>query len=322
MVYFQLNNPYVEPLRVAFLGPLASFSHQAALESFGPTATLLPQPSFADAFAALQAGEADYATIPFENSSNGAVVQTLDLLADREGLYPDIVVCGEYYLSVHHCLLVKEQNDQPPEEQYANINKLYTHPQAWGQCEAFLSKHFNGVERQDVSSTSKAAEIVAQEPFGNPHSAAIASKFAGEYHGLVALAENIEDDPSNMTRFLILRNAKSKRTQGGLSRANTTTQSVTKMKRKSLISFLVDHDSPGALADALVIFKKHGLNLTSINTRPGGLRPWQYIFFVECQRMPEVHGEGVVEKVMKELEAVTEARRNLGSWEDQLNTLS
>ncbi|PGG98981.1 prephenate dehydratase [Blastomyces parvus] len=110
-------SPVPKELRVTFLGPLASFSHQAALDLFptvSPTTTrsitLLPKPSFADAFAAIQSTEADYAVIPFENSTNGSVVQTLDLLADRDGRYNDIVVCGEYYLTVHHCLLVRNED--------------------------------------------------------------------------------------------------------------------------------------------------------------------------------------------------------------------
>lgn len=155
------------------------------------------------------------------------------------------------------------------------------------------------------------------------HGAAIASKFAGSYHGLVALAENIEDDASNTTRFLILRNLKSQRTRGALDRSTTSLSSpisqARSARRKTLVSFMIDHDSPGTLADALVIFKSHGLNLTSINTRPGGIHPWQYVFFVECQRISEGHDGDVVENLMHDLQAVTRTSRDLGSWKDQLH---
>ncbi|WEW56281.1 prephenate dehydratase [Emydomyces testavorans] len=312
--------------QVAFLGPLGSFSHEAAAAAFNSQATLLPQSSFQDAFAALQSNKSDFAVIPLENSSNGAVVQTLDLLADRRELYGDITVCGEYYLPVHHCLLVKkdpshENSPRPPEDistdpRYKSITKLYTHPQAWGQCEIFLQKHFKGVERQDVSSTSKAAEIVLHET--DHHSAAIANKFAAEYHNLDVLAQNIEDNPENTTRFLILRNRKSERTAACGQRTSADDRPESKTKRKTLISFMIDHNSPGALADALVIFKRYGMNLTTINSRPGGARPWQYIFFVECQGLYDGHGDQTVDKIMVDLRKVTEACRHLGSWNDMV----
>ncbi|KAI5309446.1 prephenate dehydratase [Ascosphaera atra] len=196
--------------RVAFLGPLASFSHQAAVEAFGDATTcdLQPKLSFADAFAALQSHAVDYAVIPFENSTNGSVVQTLDLLADRRGQYADIVVCGEHYLTVHQCLLMRRSLKRiATPARFPSVRRLYTHPQAWGQCERFLSTHFRGVERQDTPSTSKAAAIVASLPPSEEDScAAIASSFAADVHGetLIVAAENIEDLEGNTTRFLVL----------------------------------------------------------------------------------------------------------------------
>ncbi|KAL2013468.1 hypothetical protein VTN00DRAFT_993 [Thermoascus crustaceus] len=314
----------MERLRIAFLGPAASFSHQAALESFGPSAVFSPCLSFADAFAAVQHNEVDYAVIPFENSTNGSVVQTLDLLADRDGLYSDVVVCGEHYLTVHHCLLARKNTTTVPSAGgggYRFITKLYSHPQAWGQCETFLSRYFKKIERQDVSSTSKAAEIVSADETG--HSAAIASRFAAEYHGAEILEANIEDKDDNTTRFLILRNDRSKRTKcavpitsdavdiDGSSEAPTA-------KWKTLISFMINHNSPGALADALLIFKAHGMNLTSINSRPSQIRAWQYIFFVECESIPGVHDDNSVERILEGLRKVTESCRDLGSWKEQL----
>ena len=278
----------------------------------------------------------DYAIVPFENSTNGSVVQALDLLADRDSLYGDVAVCGEHYLIVHHCLLVYNNgsaskldisngSNEVNGSKYQSITKLYTHPQAWGQCETFLSKHFKGVERQDVSSTSKAAELVAKQ--ASDTNAAIASKLAAEEHGLRVLDENIEDRGDNTTRFLVLRNTTAEETRGAFPRQGNEVSENGRQPRdddrptkwKTLVSFMIDHHSPGALADALVIFKAHGMNLTTINTRPSLVRAWQYVFFVECARIPGVHDDDTVSKIMKGLQGVTESCRDLGSWRDQLS---
>ncbi|CRG88549.1 chorismate mutase [Talaromyces islandicus] len=297
--------------RVTFLGPSASFSHQAALNSFGKSVNLFPSVSFAEAFSAVQNDSADYAVIPFENSTNGSVVQTLDLLADRQGLYKDVTVCGEYFLTVHHCLIGGKPTAK---EKYGSITKLYTHPQAWGQCDSFLSKHFRGVERQDVSSTSKATEIVSKDTSGQ--TAAIASRLAAEHYNAVVLEENIEDSADNTTRFLILRNIQSARTaSASVNLAGDVASAKTGSKtRKTLISFMIEHSSPGSLADALSVFKTHGLNLTSINSRPSMLRPWQYIFFIECEHVPN----SSIHDTLEELKSICKSYRELGTWIDGL----
>lgn len=284
-------------------------SLQAAVEAFGASAQLTPCLSFADAFAEVQQGQSDYAIIPVENSSNGSVIQALDLLADRNGLYGDIEVCAEHYLTVHHCFMVRKGASPA----YSSITKLYTHPQAWGQCETFLSKHFKGIERQDVSSTSKAAEIVSKETI--ECSGAIASRFAAGFHGVDVLAENIEDKADNTTRFLILRNVHSKRSDRLAIEDKSESSSVA---LKTLILFTVDHDSPGALADALSVFKDHGMNLTSIYTRPSQRRAWQYVFFVECARVPTSQNQEAVTRVLRSLSRVTESCKYMGTWKDRL----
>ncbi|PGH05965.1 hypothetical protein AJ79_06654 [Helicocarpus griseus UAMH5409] len=323
-----------DSLRVTFLGPLASFSHQAALDLFPasqPTPpTLLPTPSFADALAAVQNNTADYAVVPIENSTNGAVVQVLDLLADRDSRCSDLAVCGEYYLTVHHCLLVRPadaEGVEDPSTLYPRIAKLYTHPQAWGQCDTFLSTHFKGVERQDAPSTSKAAAIVANTPLTNSDElpAAIASPLAATQHSLHILVRNIEDRANNTTRFLILRNksSTSRAVNSGEGRDFYPHAGPTR-KLKALISFTIDHEKPGALVEALNVFRNHGLNLTSIGSRPGQVVAWQYIFFVECEWLRgrnegEGEGEGeIVERAMVELKGKTGKCRDLGRWGDRL----
>lgn len=294
-------------LHVAYLGPEASFSHQAALALFPPTqpaakstestpssssssplVTLHHLPSFSSIFSSLQNSSQppsptttsparpshqiyDYAVIPIENSTNGSVVQVLDLLSQSglvhqsqspssspsqsESLYSSLSVCAEYYLPVHHCLYIHpgngNQQQQPldlstaassspgiaAESTISQISTLYTHPQVWGQCNKFLSRHHPPphVERIDVGSTSAAAALVARE--GSQHAsgrdggdrsaipAAICSKLAGEKHGLRCLAENIEDEVGlNTTRFLVLRNEDLHQRLGpGVERADSST---------------------------------------------------------------------------------------------------
>jgi prephenate dehydratase len=306
-----------------------------------PPVRLVPHPSFNSVFAAVQsssAGSPVYGVVPFENSSTGCVVQLLDLLADREGRYGDIRVCAEYYLRVRHCLLGRKQ---PPdtvggggketnrEDALNRVGKLYTHPQAWGQCSAFLDRHFRGVERHDVSSTSRAAEIVAQEEpptsvDGRGTRAAIASQLAAEVYGLDVLQEGIEDQVDNVTRFFVLRTESNDGPQRHMAQVNqvNAVDTATLNKWKSLISFTIDHAAPGALADALAIFRKHGFNLTSIDTRPSRVRPWHYIFFVECEQAKKVNGavdKAAVDGIMSDLGLLAYSCRHLGRWMDQLD---
>ncbi|KKK26738.1 hypothetical protein ARAM_000290, partial [Aspergillus rambellii] len=310
----------MQPLKVTFLGPAASFSHQAAVETFGASSELQPCVSFADAITAVQNQDADYAIVPFENSTNGSVVQTLDLLADRNGVYSDVKVCGEHYLTVHHCILARKGAILTSQRDYSSITKLYTHPQAWGQCEKFLGKHFKGVERQDVSSTSKAGETVLRTT--SEINGAIASRFAGEHYGLDILEENIEDAANNTTRFLVLRNVKSEgtsrvsfeSTKASVSQESTRSVSAT----RTLISFMIRQDAVGTLADALLIFKEGGMNLTSINTRPSQIAPWKYVFLVESETMSGGQKEDTVPEIMDGLQKVTENCRHLGNWTNQL----
>lgn len=331
--------------------------------------------------------------MPFENSTNGSVVFTLDLFADASGKYPDIVVCGEVYIEVHHCLLGRSPPvtsksaletqthgtgagagagalpallKQPlgiagvththspsssghatptttlphpypsrthPLTSLAHITKIYSHPQAWGQCATFLSCYLKGVERQDVSSTSRAAELVAADASGT--SAAISSAIAARCHGLEFLARGVEDKGDNCTRFFVLgrRDGPATPTPDGPEATEAAAPAATSAgegaddaaaKFKSLISFTVPHAAPGALADSLAVFKNHGLNLTSINARPSGEAAWHYIFFVEFQgRKGEAglgrgNGSGAVDRALEELEGVVEQWRWLGSWENRL----
>ncbi|KAH6684475.1 Prephenate dehydratase-domain-containing protein [Halenospora varia] len=316
---------------VSFLGPVSSYTHQAALSRFeSDKFNYTPATTITDVFKAVQSREAELGVVPFENSTNGAVIFTLELLADRHDLYPDITVCGEAYLDVSHYLLGRippqpATFDSPdlsgastpttstpsplrpkskPLSSLRHIERIYTHPQAWGQCEIFLGAYLKGIERIDVSSTSRAAEIVKEDTSGA--SAAIASSLAADIHGLDVLAKGIEDRDDNTTRFFVLRK--------GVDEAARNSNA----KSKSLISFTIDHRSPGALAQVLDCFREYALNLTSINSRPTKVIPFQYIFFVEFEGSKLNDPSGRVNGALESVGRIVQSWRWLGSWEDKL----
>jgi prephenate dehydratase len=245
-----------------------------------------------DIFTAVQSQHCTHGVVPFENSTNGNVVFTLDLFCDRSGANASVRVSRETYLTVHHCLLSTATSP-------SQITKLYSHPQAFGQCELFLTAHLKGVERIDVSSTSKAAQLAKPDPTA----AAIASKIAAEVHGLTVLAENIEDAPDNTTRFFIISS----------SAASVAPPLDGGKGNKTLLSFTIDHAQPGALCDSLTVFKDFGLNLTSIASRPSRLLPWNYIFFVEFEGHMDTEN---VQAALVELGRYTAEMRVLGSYVD------
>lgn len=313
-------------IKVAFLGPLASYSHQAALNRFSDSDTfeLEPRATIADVFDAVQNGDTQLGVVPFENSIHGSVVQTLDLFSDRPGRLPDIAVCGETHVEVEHCLLGLEDGvknsgcptpgiatptiqdpapSQPrshPLTDISHIKHIYSHPQAFGQTSDFTNAYLRNAEIHDVSSTSRGAEIVVEQ--GDPCRAAIASKTAAKVHNLKVLARSINNLDDNATRFFIIKGTKS-------TFPNIDQKSSDSLRWKSLIGFGIDHAKPGALADALSVFKKQGLNLTSINSRPSHRRRWHYFFLVEF--------EGNVEEAdmaHKSLLEFTEESRSYGSW--------
>jgi prephenate dehydratase len=293
-----------------------------------------------DIFECVQDGSASLGVVPFENSTNGSVVFTLDLLADRDDRYPDLSICDEIYLDVHHYLLghkvspfaliesPQDSRESTPTPSVPNplkprskplgslkhIKKIYTHPQAFGQCEIFLCAYLKGVERIDTSSTSKAAEMVKQDISGT--SVAIASQVASEIHHLDVLAKAIEDRADNTTRFFVIR-----RGQHASPTPNpaTTLQEIGPVPAcKSLLSFTVDHRSPGALADVLDCFRRHKLNLTSINSRPSRITSFQYIFFVEFEGSKFYDPEGAVQGALDCVSKVAQSWRLWGSFENKL----
>jgi prephenate dehydratase len=306
---------------------------------------LLPQPKLTldhatDIFEAVQSSVATRGVVPFENSTNGSVVHTLDLFCDRLSEYLDIYVCGEVYVDVHHNLLGRADShcsksshkpatpqppwDLEPRGRFSHIRHIYSHPQAFGQCELFLTAYLKHSKRHEVSSTSKAAEVVSLDDTGT--SAAISSAVAAEEHGLDILAPGIEDRSDNTTRFLVIKkgNKQSESPVRGPTAETSRYENEEGVTRegvqghKSLVSFTIDHQTAGALADALLVFKMNGLNLTSINSRPTQAMPWHYIFFVEFEGSEWDDPKGAVRKALKDLREKSLGWRWFGSWRDQL----
>lgn len=224
-------------------------------------------------------------------------------------------MCGEAYVDVSHCLLGVDASSS---QDYSKTTKLYSHPQAWGQCKTFLQKYLKHAERFDVSSTSRAAQIVAESK--DAGAAAISSKVAGTLFKLSLLSEGINDVSGNQTRFLVLRRKDS-------PHISATSQSATEKgedeeKFKTLLLFTLPYTpsnpNPGALAQCLSVFGRHKLNLTSINTRPSGVANWEYIFFIEFKGRKDDGDGGAVNAAFKELDGVCEWYRWLGSWENRL----
>lgn len=286
--------------------------------------SLSAQQTFEDIFISVQSGEAQYGVVPIENSSNGPVTQTLNLLGDRKGRYADLQVTGEIYLPVEHYLLghalkVSTQGtpqEHPPGEpiyDLSHITLIESHSQALGQCKAFLTKHCAHTKRRETSSTSQAAEDAKADTTGS--TAAIASKLCAELTGLSVLAAAIQDDSRNTTRFLILQRTAS------LLPLPTSPADARNVKSKTLVVFTVSHSEPGALAKALAVFSKHDINLTGMHTAPLGEGMWQYSFFVELEGRRAGDGsghgkKGNVEEALEELEQAVRWMRWLGSWED------
>lgn len=325
----------------------------------------VPMVTIKDVFDAVQAGDAPYGVVPFENSTYGVVTFTLDILADRQDAYGDLTVCGEVYLDVHHFLLGYKQPPQPlpqdtpqqhpqhaalasshtfgqqvqspgtstPTQKNPNplrprakplvgldhIRRVLSHPQAFGQSNAFLSTYLRGVDTVDVSSTSKAAEAASRDQTGA--TAAIAGEIAAEMFGLDVLARCIEDRDDNTTRFFVLRRKgtreEEQEEEGESGEKNDEKKKGRGKGHKSLVSFRVPHESPGALAGVLDVFSKYGLNLTSINSLPSLVQPFQYLFFVEFEGSRHHDPEHKVKNALGEIDQVAEGWRWLGSWESQ-----
>jgi chorismate mutase / prephenate dehydratase len=236
------------PLRVAYLGPEYTYSHEAARTRFGASAGYLAEPSIAAVFAALDTARADFGVVPVENSTEGSVTLTLDLLIDTP-----LVIIGELLLPIRHALMSREG-------EAAAVAVIYSHQQSLGQCRNYLAANFPHCRLEAVASNTVAAQRAAAES----GAAAIASEAAAAPYGLRVIARNIQDSAQNTTRFLVI---------GRYPAARSGSDKTTAL-------FAV-RDQVGALNQALNIFARNRINISKIESRPQRSRPWEYLFFVD-----------------------------------------
>lgn len=236
------------PLKVAYLGPRATFTHMAGMQQFGLAAQYIPVESIRDVFNEVERGRADYGVVPVENSTEGVVNYTLDMFIDS-----DLQISAEIMLEV-------SQNLMNRTGKLEDIKKIFTHPQVPGQCRDWLDKNMAGVPVLDAPSTARAAEIAAEDHA----TAAIASEMAAMLYSLQIVAGNIQDSTNNYTRFLVIATKSPGRTG----------------RDKTSIMFSIK-DRVGALYDMLSPFARAGINLTRLDARPSGRKVWDYVFFLD-----------------------------------------
>ena len=235
------------PIRVAYLGPEATFTHQAARRRFGSSVTYVSCETITDVFTAVQKRVADYGVVPVENSTDGAVTHTLDQLSESP-----LRICAEIYLPIAQHLMSKGTR--------AQLRKIYSKPEVYGQCRRWLQANLPGIELLPASSTARAAEMAV----GDASVGAIASALAAELYGLRVQADNIQDLGGNTTRFLVIGKRSGPRTG----------------EDKTSINFTIK-DKVGALHDVLAALKKNRVNMSKIESRPSKAKAWEYVFFVD-----------------------------------------
>ncbi len=267
----------VRPLRVAYLGPTYSYSHLAAIEHFGTSTELVPVATIAAVFEELNRGHVNFGIVPIENSTDGRVVDTLGMFARLP-----VSICGEVQLRIHHYLLGKCERGQ--------VKEVYSKPQALSQCRDWLSKHLPLARTVEMTSTTAAARLAAEKP----GAAAVASLQAGVNYGIDTIAENIEDNENNITRFAVIADHDGQRTGND----------------KTAVMFEIAH-TPGSLADAMAIFKRNRLNLTWIESFPIPGIENEYLFFVEMEGHQQ---DARVKRALISLERKTERLEILGSY--------
>jgi len=256
-----------QPLTIAYLGPEGTFSEAAAIKHFGHAAIGLPCASIDDVFRAVERGEAQYGVAPVENSTEGAVNRTLDLM-----LNSPLKICGEVMLRVRQHLMRKVPD-------LDGIRVVYSHAQSLAQCHEWLSQHLPGVNTIRVTSNGEAARMAAE----NAEAAAIAGELAAERHSLAIVARDIEDEPTNTTRFLVL---------------GPEETAPSGRDKTSLV--LSVRNRPGALLELLAPLAGHDIGLSKLESRPARSGAWEYVFYVD------IDGHYADANIRKALAAVEE----------------
>lgn len=233
---------------IAYFGPEATFTHQAAIQKFGTSLNYAAQKTIGDVFTEVSKKSADYGVVPVENSTEGVVTHTLDMFVDS-----DLKIVAQIVQNIQQCLM----SNAP----LAKIKKLYVHPQSYAQCRGWLAKHLPRAEIIEASSNARSAELAAQDKF----SASLGGALAAEKYGLKILAKDIQDNTVNITRFIVLGRQCSPPTGDD---------------RTSLMLSVAD--KAGALHEAIAVFRQFKINMTKIESRPSKRKAWEYFFFIDC----------------------------------------
>jgi chorismate mutase/prephenate dehydratase len=268
-----------EVVRVAFLGPEGTFSHQAVARQFGTQIDRMPAGSMREVFTLTQQGKSHYGVVAVENTTEGAVAETFDALVESE-----LSICGELMLEVTQCLLSSSGRMQ-------DIQKLASHPQPLGQCRRWIQRNLPDADIVETASTAAAAQLAAADPTV----AAIGSEVAADVYGLQVIEREIEDSPGNTTRFLVIGR------ESPAPSGDDITSAV----------FTIRKDQSGALHRLLEPFARYSVNLNSIQSRPMKGKPWEYLFFVDVQGHAEDEPVG---KALREAAGVAHSHKILGSY--------
>jgi len=267
-----------EPLKIGFLGPEGTHSQQAVYKHFGHSIHGLPLGSIDEVFGEVESGAADFGVVPVENSTQGTIQSTLDMFLSSQ-----VKICGEVELRVHQHLLSRSGRIE-------DIERVYSHPQSFAQCKAWLRQYLPDAEKIPLASNAEAARRARSAD----DAAAIAGISAANVYGLKAVAGPIEDRPDNTTRFLVL---------------GRELFPPSGNDRTSLLIFI--KDQPGALHHVLAPFARHGLSMNRIESRPGHTGRWQYAFFVDIGGHVE---EDSVRGALDELAEFAQEVKVLGSY--------
>ena len=239
-----------KPLTVAFLGPVGTFTQQAAYKHFGHAIQAQPYPAIDEIFRAVEGGACQFGVVPVENSTEGVITHTLDSF-----LRSPLLIAGEVALRIHHNLMGKQQDLRA-------VRKVFSHQQSLAQCRQWLDRCLPHAERFSASSNAEAARLAALDP----DSAAIAGEVAAELYGLTILERNIEDEPDNTTRFLVV---------------GRQAVGPTGLDKTSLL--VSTRNSPGALYQTLEPFARYGISMSKIESRPSRRGAWDYVFFIDVE---------------------------------------
>lgn len=268
-----------QPLNIAFLGPVGTFTQQAVFKHFGHAVKTKPLTSIDDIFREVEAGAAHYGVVPVENSTEGVINHTLDMFLNNTTLH----ICGEIELRIHHHLMGQVAD-------IGAIKQIVSHQQSFGQCRCWLDRHLPNVEKRLVSSNAEAARLASN----SPGIAAIAGKVAAEVYGLSCLVTNIEDCPDNTTRFFVIGSHK---------------VPISGVDKTSLL--LSAKNRPGALYKLLKPLAEHGVSMTGIESRPSRKGLWQYVFFVDIEGHSE---DPTIALALAELKQNVSLFKLLGSY--------